>query len=228
MDDLDLRRLADIPDPFSGAAGKAPRPHGERPTAPSPARARVRELRVMAVAVALLSQAVWLTLVERRSDMAASSPWALLLGIGIPLVAAALALTAAAGPGSIGLGEPMSRLAALVALSVAVFVVGTTLFGAPQDSEAGLFWGHALRCMAVTAVLAAAPLALGVWSFRHAFAAAATWRSALLGVASGALAAATMSLACSNGGALHVLVGHGAMMLAGGAVGAALGRATRA
>jgi len=227
MDNLDLRRLADIPDPFSEGAGKPPRRHGERPTAPSPPRARVHGLRVGAVVLAALSQAAWLTLVEHRSDLAASSPWALLLGIGIPLVAATVALAAAARPGALGLGESMVRLGALVALSVAVFVVGT-LLAAPPDTEAGWFWGHALRCMAVTAALAAAPLALGVWSYRHAYVAAPAWRSAGLGVAAGALAAATMSLACSNDGALHVLVGHGAMMLVGGVVGAALGRATRA
>jgi hypothetical protein len=227
MGDLDLRRLADIPDPFSEASVKAPRSRGARPAAPSPPRSGVHGLRGVAVAMALVSQAAWLTLVEHRSDLAASSPWALLLGIGIPIAAATVALSAAARPGALGLGESMSRLAALVALSVAVFVIGT-LFAAPRDSEALWSWGHAVRCMTVSAALAAVPLALGVWSFRHAYVAAATWRSAGLGVAAGALAAGTMSIACSNDGALHVLVGHGAMMLVGGAVGAALGRATRA
>jgi hypothetical protein len=227
MDDLDLRRLADIPDPFSRSAAKPPRSRGETTMASPPSRARLHRFRVLAVVIALFSQAAWLALVEHRSDLAASSPGALLLGIGIPLLAATVALSAAARPGALGLGESMSRLAALLILSIAVFVTGT-LFAAPQDSEAGSFWGHAARCMAVSAALAAVPLALGVWSFRHAYVAAAPWRSAGLGVAAGALAAATMSLACSNGGALHVLAGHGAMMLAGGAVGAALGRATRA
>jgi hypothetical protein len=227
MDDLDLRRLADIPDPFSEPAARPPRSSGERPLAASPSRAHVRGFRLLAVAIALVSQAAWLALVEHRNDMTASSPGALLLGMAIPLAAAAVALSAAARPGALGLGESLSRLSTLLPLSLAVFVTGT-LFVAQKDAEVGSFWNHAARCMAVSAVLAAAPLALGVWSFRHAFAAAAPWRCAGLGVAAGALAAATMSLACSNGGALHVLAGHGAMMLAGGVVGAALGRATRA
>jgi hypothetical protein len=226
MEDLDLRRLADIPDPFAEAARRSVRPPGEKPTARSPSRSRVRGLRVTAIAIALGSELAWLALVEHRSDIAAASPSALLLGIAVPLFAAALALAAATRRGATGLGESPSRVGALVGLSVTTFVVGT-LFTAPPD-PGGEFWGHALRCMAVTAALAAAPLALGVWSFQHAFAAATRWRSAALGVAAGALAAATMSLACSNDGAVHVIVGHGAMMLVGGAVGAALGRATRA
>jgi hypothetical protein len=236
MDDLDLRGLGDIPDPFARAARTSPRPPGDPPPS-SPSRAQVRGLRVAAVAIALLAQGVWLALVEHRSDIAASSVTGLLFGLGIPLVAAAVALAAATRRGALGLGESATRLAALVGLSVAVFVVGT-MVAAPQaltsGGEAGVtpssveFWDHARRCMAVTAALAALPLALGLMSFRHAFVAAARWRSAALGAAAGGLAAATMSLACSDGSAAHVLVGHGAMMLVGAAIGAALGGATRA
>jgi hypothetical protein len=234
MDDLDLRRLGDIPDPFADAAGKplaSPASHGERPTsralaalAPSSSRARVRAIRMGAIAIALLAQAV-LLLLERRADLATTSSSSLAIGLGVPLVATLLALAAATRPGALGLGESTGRLMALVGAAVAVFAVGT-LFAAPSDTEA--FWSHTLRCMGVTAALAAVPLAVGVGSFRHAFVTAARWRCAALGVAAGALAAATMSIACSTDGVLHVLVGHGAMMLVGGGVGAALGRAIRA
>jgi len=232
MEDLDLRDLADIPDPFAEAtdlaslASSRPGPPREKPAAPSAARARVRWLRGSAVVMALLSEVGWLALVEHRPDLEAVSPAGLLLGIGVPLLAAAVALAAAMRPGALGLGESVARQLGLIGLSFAVFVVGT-LLASPADTE-GPFWGHALRCMGVTAVLAAAPLALGVRSLRHAFAAASTWRSLGLGVAAGALASATMSLACSTDGVLHVLVAHGAMMLVGGAAGAAFGRATRA
>jgi len=226
MADLDLRRMADIPDPFAGTAGESPPPLVGKALAASPSRARVRGLRAAAVGIAVLTEVAWLVLVEHRPDLASVSPSGLVLGVGIPLLAAALALAAATRRGALGLGESTSRLLVLVGLSVAVFVVGT-VFAAPRDGGEE-FWGHTLRCIGVTAALAAAPLALGVWSFRNAFVAAPVWRSAALGVAAGALAAATMSLACSTDSALHVLVGHGAMMLVGGAVGAALGRATRA
>jgi hypothetical protein len=224
MHELDPRLLESIPDPFSEGAAMAPPPLARRPTVPSASRAHVREIRIGAIVAALLSQAVMI-LIERRADLATSSALTLLIGLGVPLVATALALAAAVRPGVLGLGESTGRLIMLVGASVAVFAVGT-LLAAPHDSEA--FWGHTLRCMGVTAALAAVPLAVGVGSFRHAFVTATRWRSAALGVAAGALAAATMSIACSTDGVLHVLVGHGAMMLVGGAIGAAFGRATRA
>ena len=67
-------------------------------------------------------------------------------------------------------------------------------------------------------------MAMLTWVFRHAFVAASAWRSAALGVACGALGASTMTLACSHGEALHVIVAHGSMMVIGGGLGALLGR----
>jgi len=49
-------------------------------------------------------------------------------------------------------------------------------------------------------------------------------RRAALGVACGGLAAASMSLCCFHREMLHVLIGHGSMMLVGGVAGALLGR----
>ena len=76
--------------------------------------------------------------------------------------------------------------------------------------------------MAVTGLLALGPLALGLWAFRRAFAAAAGWRTAAVGVAAGGLAAATMSLACPITTAAHVIVGHGLAMIVAGLAGALL------
>ncbi|MDP9152004.1 MAG: hypothetical protein M3O36_18935, partial [Myxococcota bacterium] len=81
----------------------------------------------------------------------------------------------------------------------------------------------ALGCMATTAALAGVPAIAAGWAYRHAFVGSG-WRTATLGVACGALAAATMSIACSVGSVLHVLVGHGSMMLAFGLLGALLAR----
>jgi hypothetical protein len=99
-----------------------------------------------------------------------------------------------------------------------------TLMASPLDAGEGHFWNLAARCMGVTALLTVGPLVLGVVVFRHAFAAASAWRTAALGVACGAMTAATMSVACWHVGALHVIVGHGAMMVVGGVAGALLGR----
>jgi hypothetical protein len=165
----------------------------------------------------------WVVLVERRRDLGSLPAWSVALGLLIPLAAAALAFRAVSSKGRRGLGVPTSWLAALCTFPPALFVVAT-LATRPPDADAGHFWDLAVRCMGVTSVLTAVPLALGAGVFRHAFVAASTWRTAALGVACGALAAATMSLACWHDGALHIVVGHGTMMMVGGAAGALLGR----
>lgn len=222
MAPFDLERLNEIPDPFAGAADapvRAPAPKG---MAPSPPRSRVQAVRAGALAAAFLAEGAWLLLVEHRPDLPALSRLGLALGLGIPLLAGAVALGAAARRGGLGLGESARRMAGLVGAAIAVFVVGTTM-AAPPDTEVDGFWGHTVRCMLVTAVLAAAPLALGVWAFRHSFVASTRWRGAALGTAAGALAAATMSVACASAGVVHVLLGHGVILLAGAVAGALLG-----
>jgi hypothetical protein len=97
-----------------------------------------------------------------------------------------------------------------------------------SDRAHSVFWRGAVGCAAVTAVLTAGPLVLGMLAFRHAFVASSRWRTGALGVACGALAAATMDFTCSDPTALHVVVGHGTAMVAGGLAGAFLGsRITR-
>jgi hypothetical protein len=220
-DDLDLARLAEIPDPYAAPAPL--RAAAPRALPPSPPRARVLGLRAGALGLALLSEVVWTALVEHRADLGTASRASLALGLAVPLAAAVVALVAASRRGALGLGEPATRLAGLVGVSLAVFMVGTAL-AAPADAEAAGFWGHTLRCALVTAVLSAAPLALGLGVFRHAFVSSARLRSAGIGVAAGALGAATMSIVCSTDGVAHVLLGHGTMMIAGGLAGLLLGR----
>jgi hypothetical protein len=220
-DDLDLARLAEIPDPY--AAPAALRTAAPRGLPPSPPRARVLGLRVGALGVALLSEVVWTGLVMHRADLGTASRASLALGLAIPLVAAVVALVAASRRGARGLGESATRLAGLVGVSLAVFVVGTAMV-APADAETAGYWSHTLRCALITALLSAAPLALGLGVFRHAFVSSARLRSAGIGVAAGALAAATMSIVCATGGVGHVLLGHGTMMIAGGLAGLLLGR----
>lgn len=218
-----LDRLAEIPDPFASSA----RSPGPRPTparlARSPGRARVRTLRLTAAAAALFCDASWVALIERRPDLAAVPSSRLALGLAIPLAAAVLALSAVTRRGRAGLGETKARVLTLAVASPSLFAAATVLV-APTGPPDPLFFRHAAGCIGVTALLAVGPLTLGLLAFRHAFAMASAWRAAALGVASGALAAATMTLVCPIGSASHVVFGHGAMMLIGGAVGAMLGR----
>lgn len=219
-DDFDLERLADIGDPFAEDA-RAPAPPMDRSRAPlpSPTRARVRTLRTIALALALVYDVAWLVLRERRADLASTSPWGLALGVAIPLTVAVLALSAAARSGPRGLGVRAGRVAAL-ALGGPVLFAAATVVAARPDAADPLFWRHAAGCMAVTAILALGPMALGLWAFRRSFAAAAAWRTAAVGVAAGALAAATMSLACPITTATHVILGHGLVMIVAALIGA--------
>ncbi|HEY1690615.1 MAG TPA: NrsF family protein [Polyangiaceae bacterium] len=223
--DLDLERLAEIPDPFGGAA----RPVAAAPPMPagSPTRRDVRRRRAVAAAAVLVYEVGWLLVVEHRADLSELPGTSIAIGLLLPLVAAAVALVGCRVPGRRGLGAPVAWLLSLCVLPAALFALGT-LATSPPDTE-GHFWSLVVRCMGVTALLTAGPLALGGLVFRRAFAAASQWRTAALGAACGAIAAATMSLACRHSGALHVILGHGAMILVGGAVGAlVLGRVTRA
>jgi hypothetical protein len=104
-------------------------------------------------------------------------------------------------------------------LAPLLFTVGTAVT-APPAADDPLFWKHAAICASVTLVLSLGPLGLALWAFRRAFATASTWRTAALGVAAGGLGAATMSIACANSAASHVIVGHGVMMLVCGLAGA--------
>jgi hypothetical protein len=222
IDERDLDRLAEIPDPFADAARAPERPVHSEPMNRSPTRPRVGARRVVAVAGAALCDAAWVVFVERRPDLASVPYSRLAVGLAVPLAAAVLALTAVSRRGKLGLGEPKARALSLAIASPALFAV-VTAFAAPPSAPDPLFWRHLAGCMMVTAVLVAGPLALGLWAFRRAFATGSVWRAAALGIAGGALAAATMSIACPISSALHIILGHGAILIVAAAVGALLG-----
>jgi hypothetical protein len=219
-DDLDLSRLRQIPDPFAAPSDAPPM---RAPEWPSPTRQRVRRDRGIAAVAVVLYEVGWVAFVERRADLASLPPWVIAAGLLVPLVATALAFGAVVARGRRGLGVSTAWLAALSALPPLLFAV-VTLAVNPPDPEGEPFWNLVARCIGVSSVLVAIPLALGAMVFRHAFPGASMWRTAALGVACGGLGAATMSLVCRHGGAFHVVLGHGAMMIVGGAVGALLGR----
>ena len=224
-DDPDLSRLAAIGDPFADDAN-APARATEAPRIPggegaSPTRSNVRRARRIAFAAALVFEVTGVILDPHRRDLSGASPLELFAGLAIPLAAATLAFAAVTQRGPHGLGLRARSIAILAAAAPAFFLLAT-LVGAPDTAADPRFWRHAAGCAGVTAFLTLGPLALGLGAFRRAFVAAAPWRTAALGVAAGALAACTMSLICPITGAWHVIVGHGAMMLAAGLAGALL------
>ena len=221
-DDFDPQRLAEIPDPFSAAATSPPRRVDPTRIVHSPTRSRVQAIRALAAAAALAYCAAWPAFFRRRPDLASVPPQRLALEMAIPLVTAAMALGVVGRLGRSGFGERKARILALGIASPLLFAVAT-LATMPQP-HGDHFWRHAAGCMLVTAILSAGPLAVGIYAFRHAFATFSAWRTAALGLASGALAAVTIALACPIDDRWHVLVGHGSMMLVAGAIGALLGR----
>ena len=221
-DDLDLKQLGNIGDPFADEAEAPARPMSAatlpRAARRSPTRARVHALRLFALVAAVSFDALWVVVHETRPDLGSAPASEIVLGLALPLAAAALALVAAVRTGPRSLGLSARTVAILVAAAPAVFAVAT-LVAAPAASDP-LFWAHAAKCMKATLGFTLLPLGLGLWAFRRAFAATATWRTAGIGLASGALAAAAMSVACPLTYASHVLLGHGLVMLVAALAGA--------
>jgi negative regulator of sigma F NrsF-like protein len=219
-DELDLDRLGEIPDPFPDA-GRPPQQRNPTQAVRSLTRAGVRGIRIGAVTVALLYDGAWPALIRRRADMASVSPAQLGLQIGAPLVVATMAAWVFGRTSRSGLGERKAILV-LVLGSPVLFALATAATLPHLDVDR--FWHHTVGCLLVTAILAAGPLAVGMYAYRRAFATLFAWRTAGIGLASGALAAATIALACPISDAWHVLIGHGTAMLLAGALGGLLAR----
>jgi hypothetical protein len=221
-DPFDIDRITDVPDPLAGLSEWPVPPRRDVVLPDSPTRSRLAVVRATALGAALLYEVAWVVIMSKRDDLHTMPRALLVTELAIPIVAALFALAAAAAPGARGLGQPKGRMATLALLSPAIFVVAT-IVASPGDVDPAPFLRHSVECFAWTALYSAGPLLLAIWAFRRAFVAAPAWRSAALGMACGAIGAATMSLVCSVGNAEHVLVGHGGMMLVGAVGGALLG-----
>jgi hypothetical protein len=221
-DPIDNHRITDVPDPLAGISDWPLPPRRSVALEVSPTRSRVATVRATALGGALLYELACIVVMSKREDLHTMSRAVLLTELAIPVVAGLLALAAAA-PGALGMGQPKGRLTTLALLSPVLFIVAT-LVASPRDVDSEPFVSHALRCFAWTALYSAGPIVLAAWAFRRSFVAAPAWRSAAVGLACGAMGAATMSLVCSVGTPAHVLVGHGGMMLVAGVAGALLGK----
>jgi hypothetical protein len=219
---VDLEKLREIPDPFAEQVAQSPRPAAPSRREASPTRAEVHRLRLAAAAAVVLYDAAWAVFIERRPDLGTVQLSQLLLQLAAPLLASALAVGALGRPTGLSFGEPKGRMLALVLSAPALFACAT-LLSAPTHHDA-LFWRHVLGCFGVTVILAAGPVGLGVLSFRNTFASLSAWRAAALGVASRGLACATMTFACPDGDAAHVLLGHGGILVLAGVIGGLLRR----
>jgi hypothetical protein len=221
-DPLDIHRIADVPDPLSGIEDWPLPARRSAAFSDSPTRSSTVTARAAALGAALLYELTWIVIMTKRDDLHRTPRAILLTELAIPIAAALFALYAAATSGAHGLGQPKGRIVTLALLSPMLFIAAT-LVVSPGDVDAEPFVMHSLRCLAWTAVYSLGPMALAAWVFRRSFIAAPVWRSAALGMACGAIGAATMSLVCSVSSPAHVLVGHGGMMLVGAVGGGLLG-----
>ena len=219
MTDPEFDDLFSIPDPAGKSRFHPPPLAKANPVASSPSREDRQRKIILVLAGILLYQATWLVVVEHRADLEVLTAREIALGLGVPLVAMALALFSGLRSGRSGLGL-RSRLVALAIVGAPFIFAFLGVATAPKMTDPlAPFWDRAIRCVAVCAALTVPSLSLLMWSLRRSFVTNAGPRTAALGVACGALAAGTMSLACAHSEALHVVVAHGAMIVVGGAIG---------
>jgi hypothetical protein len=220
----DLPPLSNVPDPYGGSEGPLPAPPALPPTPSLTREAHARRL-LGAIVVALFLQALWCTLSHHRISPGTQPAGELAAALGVPALAAVLGAWMALGRGRRGLGMSTGWLVAAIVLPGAAFVAATLATATSSGSASTMdVLAGSVVCATAAFVLAGSALGLGVLVMRGGFATSSVRRTAALGVACGALAATTSNVACFHREALHVLVGHGWMVVAGGALGALLGK----
>jgi hypothetical protein len=218
--DFDLDKLHDIPDPY---AASAPAPSAPVPQGPSPTRSSVTRRRAMLVGLALsvvTLVALGMGAAHRPAQHAAFYVFAL----GLPILGGLCALAAGWASGTKGLGLRPAQLASALGVAVALFALSTLAEHLGAVHEGGMKGTGA--CAAISALLAAVPLAAGFVAFRRSLAGNVALRMACFGVGSGVLGAVLLRVHCPNDAAAHVALGHGAAVLLGALAGAIAGRAT--
>lgn len=220
---FDLGELASIPDLPARAPSARPSP----PDPPAKDRGPTRDEILGRRRIAMIAGAVWLGVLlvalGLRHDMALS--WEVLAHAVLPALLGAAALYAALAPGPVGLGPSARTTVALAVGGPLVFALSALAFPAIDGSHGAR---AAFFCGDWGLVLGAVPLAALAWAQRRTCAAAAPWRSALIGVAMGLVGVATLGMHCANGDGWHVALGHGWPVAVLGAVGFGfVGRITR-
>jgi hypothetical protein len=205
--DFDLSRLRGVPDPAGSEPASAP----EQPAFPQ--NAPTRGQRVLRQKLALALGVGWffgqIVILGTRRDLS-DVPLSYLLALVVaPLAAAGLALGLAVAPGRLGLGARAGVLTAVVLILPAYLIVAGLMMspahehGPPGNLRQGLY------CFGMMLLWAALPMAAAAVVLRSWFVTRAPLRSALVGVAAGMGAAATINLHCFVTGTMHVAFAHG-------------------
>lgn len=208
----------DIPDPVRAAAAAGSPPPA--PAEPSATRGQRRAWATLggAVAVAWIVLAIWA--LGPRADLGSIG---VLSELGLWVLAALIAFVIALHPGPRGLSLGVRALLVGLLLVPIVFVAVSLAWssGAPDIPFA---WSTLAGCLAASTAMAGVPLLVAFLLFRRSFVTAAALRLSLFGGLAGFLGTLGCHAHCPTAHALsHVVVGHGASILVGAALGAVFG-----
>lgn len=198
-EDLDLSLFTDVPDPVV----TAPRPPRVVPPATaSPTRGTMRARRLAALGLTLAWFVVMLLVLGMSTSMTMMH---LSLYAVVPALFGAIALAVALRSGPSGLGSK-SRTFQITTLVFPVLLALVVLLG-PRIEHDG-FSRAAFVCGDIVLFLGIVPLATALYALRRFCVTGAVWRSALVGLGIGLVAASVNALHCSNVDAMHVAIGH--------------------
>jgi hypothetical protein len=225
----DFDDIPDVPSvPRNAAVGAPGRVMAARLRAFPPTRAELVKRRRAAVALSVAWLIVQFLAFGMRGDLARLSFGYLLGLIGAPFSAGILAIVAASRHGRLGLGVRPALVVMLALVCPLIFLVAGLVMPAPypRGETGNLMFGA--YCLNSTIAWALLPIASAAVVLRGAFAAAAVWRSALLGGGCGLVAAALFTLHCPVVGKAHIVLAHGGAVLVSAVLGGVvLARFTR-
>jgi hypothetical protein len=189
----------------------------------APTRQSTLRHRVLALALSFAWLAAHLAIYGVRSDFATLSFGYVAAEIVLPFVLGLASLVVALQPGRSGLGLGIGVASTLALLAPLLFGLVVSAHPSPRAvPPADTTWIGAVLCFDLTLVWAAVPLVFAALALRHVFPVAVSWRSALVGVASGLFSAGVMNLHCANVARFHMTLGHAVPAIIATVVGAAL------
>lgn len=219
--------FSEIPDPWAGVPGAAGRAlPGALPSSASRRSVwRTRALLSLLGGICIAAQLVLFGFRFDLHDLSAAYAATLLV---LPSLLGLCCLGLAAAPGALGLGLSSRVLVSAALLGPASFGALALAVPAPHGFGSERFWHAAAVCAGLASAWAVLPLLIAAASFRHAFAAASGWRSALLGGGVGLCVGAAIDLHCPNVDPAHLCLGHAApVVLVAACAALALARFTR-
>ena len=220
-----LPNMNDVVDPYADEIAANTMPALLPPHVSGPSRPQLFRKRILLLGLAVTVDIAMVALMGVRADLFAVSPQTLTPALLLPITAAVVATNIATKTGPSRVGWAESSLVISLTVPLALFVASAFVPIGTHSSAS--FFDAAAMCVAGTAMLLFFPLATAIIAYRHSFVTSATWRTAALGVASGAIATAVIELKCSVSGVMHVLIAHGSALLIGGVMGYLLSRFTR-